>query len=89
MCRVCTADDIDFMDPDLLFFADALEHTLCSGSPHADGNTGIFGFERLAEPLRDRDLHRGVEHDHAFLPGCLDHGRADGGWLRRGGLKRL
>jgi hypothetical protein len=89
MCCVCAADDIDFVEPDLLFFADALEHALCSGSLHADGDAGVLGLERLAEFFRDRNLHSGVERDHGFLPGGLDHGRADGNWLRRSGLERL
>ncbi len=89
MCRVRAADDIDFEDPNLLFFADALEHALRSRSPHADGNTGIPGFERLAKVFRGRNLHGGVERDHALLLGGLDHGGADQGWLRRRGLERL
>jgi hypothetical protein len=83
MCRVCAADDIDFMDPDLLFFADALEHALRSGSLQANGNTGILSFERLAEVFRDWNRHSGIERNHALPPGGLDHGRADRGWLRR------
>jgi hypothetical protein len=89
MCCVCAADNIDFMDPDLLFFANALEHALRSRSLHADGNTGILGLERLAEVFRDRNRHGGVERDHALLPSGLNHGRADRDWLRRAGLERL
>jgi len=41
MCRVCAADDIDFMDPNLLFFADALEHAL---APDRFTRTAIPGY---------------------------------------------
>jgi hypothetical protein len=64
MCCVCAADNIDFMDPDLLFFADALEHALRSRSLHADGNTGILGFERLAEAFRGRNSEGWKKPNH-------------------------
>src|SRR5229473_4244416 len=51
MCCVSAADDIDLMEPDFLFFTDALEHSLRAGSLHAHGNAGEPGFERLAEVL--------------------------------------
>src|SRR5262245_61128315 len=89
MSCVRAADNIDFMDSDFLFFADALEHALRSGSPHADGNIGILGFERLAQSFCDRNRHSGVECDRALLSGGLNHGRANWSWLRRGGLERL
>jgi hypothetical protein len=70
---------------DFLFFADALEHTFCSGAFYADGNAGMLGFESPAEFFRDQNLHRGVERDHRLLLGGRNHGRADCGRLRRGG----
>ena len=89
MCRVRAADDIDFINPNFFFFADALEHALRSRSLHADGNTRILGFEYLAEGFCGRNCHSSVERDHAFLPSSLDHGRADRGWLWRRTLERL
>src|SRR5262245_29476778 len=89
MPGVRTAHDVHFMDADLFFFADALEHALRPRSLHANLNSGILGFERLAELFRDRNRHSGVERDHALLPGGLDHGRTQRGRLRRGRRERL
>src|SRR3984893_18935557 len=73
MSGVRAAHDIDFMDTDLFFFADALEHAFRTRSLHADLNSGILGFERLAQPFRDWNFHARVEREGAFLPGGLDH----------------
>src|SRR5271154_4175689 len=88
MSRVRAADDIDFIDANVLLFADALEHALRSRSLNPDVNTGILGFERLPEAFRERNLHSGVERDHALLAGGLDHGLADRRRSRPGGLER-
>src|SRR5262249_9819144 len=89
MSGVRTAHDVHFMDADLFFFADALEHALRPRSFHANLNSGILSFERLAEVFCDRNRHSSVERDHALLPGGLDHGRTQRGRLRRGRRERL
>jgi hypothetical protein len=88
MSRVSAADDIDSIDVNLLFFTDALEHALRSRSFDLDVNTGILGFERLLEAFRERNLHSGVERDHVFLAGGLNHGLADRRRSGPGGFER-
>ena len=87
MCRVCAADDIDFIDLKCLFLADALEDALSSRSLHVDGDAGILGFEHFAKVFRDWNFHSGVERDHALLPRGLDHGWVDRGRLRYAALE--
>src|SRR5580704_14975649 len=77
MSRVGAAGDIDFVDANVLLFADALEHALRSRSFNPDVKTGILGFERPPEAFRERNLHSGVERDHPLSAGGLDHGLAD------------
>src|SRR5262245_38772970 len=79
MSGVRAAHDIHFMDADLFFFADALEHALRPRSLHANVNSGILGFERLAQPFRDWKLHRRVERERTLLAGGLDQGRTQRG----------
>src|SRR5262249_1152617 len=84
MSGVRATHDVHFMDTDLFFFADALEHPLRPRSLHANLNSGILGFERLAQPFRYWNVHRRVERGRPLLAGGLDHGRTQRGWLRRG-----
>src|ERR1700683_1139819 len=76
MSCVGAADDIDFVDANLLLFADALEHALRSRSFNPDFETGILGFECLPEAFRERNLDSGVERDDPLPAGGLDHGLA-------------
>src|SRR5450631_2897937 len=87
MSGVGAADDIDFVDANVLLFADALEHALRSRSFNPDVKTGILGFERLPEAFRERNLHSGVERDHPLPAGGLDHGLADRRRRGPGGLE--
>src|SRR5438128_5743091 len=89
MSGVRAAHDVHFMDTDLFFFADALEHALRPRPLHANLDSGILGFERLAQPFREWNFHRRVERERTLLAGGLDHGRADRGWLWRRTLERL
>src|SRR5215475_11865176 len=75
MPGVRTAHDVHFMDADLFFFADALEHALRPRSLHANFDSGILGFERLAQPFREWKFHRRLERERTLLAGGLDHGR--------------
>ena len=65
------------MDAAGIFLADALEHALGAGAldPHLDA--GIFRLERLGDPLRQRQVDRGVVDDLAFFLGGLDQLRRD------------
>src|SRR5262249_59595377 len=47
MSGIRAAHDVHFMDADLFFFADALEHALRPRSLQANLNSGILVFERL------------------------------------------
>jgi hypothetical protein len=87
MSRVGAADDIDFVDADVLLFADALEYALRSLSLSPDFKTGILGFERLPEAFRERNLDCGVERDDPLPAGGLDHGLADHRRRGHGGLE--
>ncbi len=89
MSGVRAAHDVHFMDADLFFFADALEHALRPRSLHANLDFGILGFERLAQPFREWKFHRRVERERTLLAGGLDHGRTQRGGLRRGRRERL
>ena len=76
-----------------IFLADALEHALGAGAldPHRDA--GELRLERLADPLGQRQVDRGVPDDLAFLLGRLDQGRRDrlgaGGAPRTGEAKTV
>src|SRR5262249_47807947 len=63
MSGVRATHDVHFMDTDLFFFADALEHSLRPRSLHANLDSGILGFKRLAQPFRYWNVHRRVERD--------------------------
>ena len=67
-----------------MLLPDALEHALGAGAldPHRDA--GILRLERLGELLGDRQVHRGVEGELAFLLRRLDQRRRD----RLGGGRR-
>ena len=89
MSGVRATHDVHFMDADLFFFVDALEHALRTRSPHANLDSGILGFERLPQSFRDRNFHRRVERERTLLAGGLDQGRTQRGWLRRGRRERF
>jgi hypothetical protein len=89
VCGVRAAHHIDFMQPNLLLLADALEYPLGSRSFYVDGNAGISGFEYLRERLRHRKLHGSVERDCSLLPGGVDQGGTDRGALRHRSRERL
>jgi hypothetical protein len=89
MSGVRAAHDVHFMDANLFFFSDALEHALRPRSLHANLDSGILGFERLAQPFREWNFHRRVERERTLLVGGLDHGRTQRGRLRRGRRERL
>ena len=59
-----------------IFLADAGEDALGAGALHAHGDAGILRLERLAELLRKRQVHRGIEGELAFLLRRLDQAPA-------------
>src|SRR6476646_7430849 len=89
MSGVRAAHDVHFMDTDFFFFSDALEHALRPRSLHANLDSGILGFERLAQPFREWNFHPRVERVRTLLVGGLDHGRTQRSRLRRGRRERL
>ena len=85
MRRVRGVDDVGGVDVARHLLRDALEDALGAGAfdPHRDA--GIFRLERLGELLGDRQIHRGVEGELAFLLRSLDQRRrhASAGGRRR------
>jgi hypothetical protein len=79
MSSVRATHDVHFMDADVSFFADALEHALRPRSLHANLDSGILGFERLTQPFRYWNVHRRVERERTLLAGGLDHVRTQRG----------
>src|SRR5262245_49334966 len=75
MSSVRAAHNLHFMDADLFFFADTLEHALRPRALQANLDSGILSFECLAQPFRDWNCHRRVTRERALLAGSLDHGR--------------
>jgi hypothetical protein len=87
--RIRAAHDIDLVEADLVFLADALEHAFRLRSLHTDLNSRIFYLKRIAQSFRNRNLHGRVERKCAFLAGGLDHSWAQWSRLRRGCAERL
>src|SRR5471032_153942 len=77
------------MDPARLLLRDALVNAFGARALDADGNAGVFRFERASKTCRGRQLERGVKRGFAFLARGLDQRRRHGARRRSGGLKRL
>jgi hypothetical protein len=69
-------DHVDDVDVAAVFLGDAREDALGAGALDAHGDTGKLLLERLAQPLRKRQVHGGVEGELAlFLRGVDQRGR--------------
>src|SRR5262249_2382728 len=79
-------DDIDGMNIAAVFLADAGEDPLGTGALDAHGNAWELLLERLGQPLRKGQVHRGIEGDLSFFLCRFDQGRRDR--LCRDGARR-
>ena len=70
-------DDIGGADVGGEFLVDPLEQPLRAGALDLHGDAGIGRLERLAELFADRQIHRGIEDDPAFLLRGVDQFRRD------------
>ncbi len=76
-------DHVDGVHAGGIFLADALQQALGAAALDLARHAGIFGFERLADLLRQLEVDRGVPDDLALLLRCRDQVRGDHSRRRR------
>ena len=89
MRRVGAIGDIDRVDAAALLLGDTLVNPLGARALDADRDARIFGLERLAQPLGDIELQRGIIGELAFFARGFDQFGRHAGWRRRCSLHRF